>query len=402
MKYLLTAFCALCLFSCSDDDKPEAQPAVAERTVIIYISAENSLSSFAPSDLSEITVASKSIDEKNHLVVFYDNSSKTSLPFIAEVKKGEVVTDRKKVFDEDFYASDPEKMRDILAYIMEAYPARSYAIDLWGHSSGWFISNDSVAVVPPPATAGNRAYGIDNGNNTTSDYGKWLNIPSMAKVFSSLPNRFTYIMADCCFFQCVETAYELKDCTDYIIGSPSEVPGTGAAYSKVIPLMFSTSADFYVALADKWAEYSRNGSNALPLSVIKTSGAERFAYATSKIMPDLLKYDNFTKKRLLYYGRYPNENGITAYYDPMNLAGEYAKDNPALQEWKEALKEFVVYSVMADRWLENTWVDFSSFDVNESTFSGVSMFVPQPMYESLNPNPNNTIHQFKWAKAVGL
>ena len=47
-------------------------------------------------------------------------------------------------------------------------------------------------------------------------------------------------------------------------------------------------------------------------------------------------------------------------------------------------------------------LDFSSFDVNDDTFSGVSMFVPQPMYESLTPNPNETIKQFKWANAVGI
>ena len=51
MKYLLTAFCALLLFSCSKDDDKPTTPPLASRTVIIYISGENSLSSFAPDDL---------------------------------------------------------------------------------------------------------------------------------------------------------------------------------------------------------------------------------------------------------------------------------------------------------------------------------------------------------------
>ena len=60
MKYLLTAFCAFVLFSCSDDDNPVSNPE-ANRTVIIYISGENSLSSFAPGDLSEMASASSAI-----------------------------------------------------------------------------------------------------------------------------------------------------------------------------------------------------------------------------------------------------------------------------------------------------------------------------------------------------
>ena len=86
----------------------------------------------------------------------------------------------------------------------------------------------------------------------------------------------------------------------------------------------------------------------------------------------------------------------------MNIVMEYAGDDAALDEWKSALKDFVPYSRMVNQWLENTGVNFSSFDVNEHTFSGVSMFIPQPMYESLSPNPNETIKQMKWAKAVGL
>ena len=395
MKYLLTAFCALLLFSCSKDDDKPTTPPLASRTVIIYISGDNDLSSFALDDLEEMTEASKLIDSKNHLVVFFDNASTREMPYIAELKNGEVVKDTGLRFSEDFYAPDPEKMREILTYIMQRYPAKSYGIDLWGHGSGWFITADSIATAKSPS----RAYGVDNG--------KWINIPSLAKVFSQLPQPFLFVMGDCCFFQCVETAYEMKDCTRYIIGSPSEVPGDGAAYREVLPLAFSESADFYKDVIDKCEEFTiktNYDKSGVPLSCMFTGGVERFAAATARLMPRLLIYDNFSNKRLLYYGRYPNDKGRTAYYDPKNLLKEYATDADAaaLAEWNQALGQFVVYSKMASEWLQNTGVDFTDFDVNEQTFSGISMFVPQPMYESLSPNPNETIKQMKWAKAVGL
>lgn len=405
MKYLLTAFCAILMFSCSDDE-PNDPPVsdVADRTVIVYISAENSLSSFASSNLNDMVEASKQLNNRQKLVVFYDDRNASIMPYIAEVKNGEVVKDEGKVFAEDFYASDPEKMQEILSYIMEAYPAKSYALDLWGHASGWFVTNDTIATTRNMARPKHRAYGIDNGKNTSSNSGMWINIPTMAKVFSSLPHSFKFIFSDCCFFQCVESAYELKDCTEYIIASPSEVPGEGITYKEVIPLLFSTSSDFYKGIVDKWAEYTSYGEERLPISVIRTSEAERFAQATSIIYPELIKHDDFDGKRLVYYGRFIDDNGKRArgYYDPMNIIYEYASENPAFAEWKDALKAFVPYSVSAKGWIQNTGVDFSSFDINENTFSGISMFIPQPMYDSMTPNPNETIKDFKWAKAVGM
>lgn len=393
------------MFSCSNDE-PNDEPVsdVADRTVIVYISAENSLSSFATSNLNDMAEASKQLNNRQRLVVFYDDRNTSVMPYIAEVKNGEVVKDEHKVFSEDFYASDPEKMQEILSYIMEAYPAKSYALDLWGHASGWFVTNDTLPVSRNMARSKHRAYGIDNGRNSSSNSGMWINIPTMANVFSSLPHGFKFIFSDCCFFQCVESAYELKDCTEYIIASPSEVPGEGIAYKEVIPLLFNMSEDFYKGIVDKWKEHTVYGDEALPISVIKTSEAEHFAQATSKIYSELLKYDNFGDRRLVYYGRFIDDNGRKArgYYDPMNIINEYASENPAFAEWKNALKALVPYSVIAKRWIQNTGVDFSSFDVNENTFSGISMFIPQPMYDTMFPNPNETIKDFKWAKAIGM
>ena len=372
MKYLLTAFCAFVLFSCSDDDNPVSNPE-ANRTVIIYISGENSLSSFAPGDLSEMAEASTDIGDNNHLVVFYDNASKTEKPYIAELKNGEVIKD--KVFDEDFYASDPDRMREVLTYIMQRWPAKSY--------------------------------GIDNGNNTTSDRGKWINMTMMARVFEQLPGKFLFVVGDCCFFQCVESAYELKDCADYIFGCPSEVPGYGGAYKTIIPLFFNQSATFYNDIIDTCRDMIGDEDFGVPMSVIKTSAIDRFAAATAKILPDLLKYDNFSGKRLVYYGIFIDDKGKTAkgYYDPKNLVLEYAADSPYRQEWENALNDLIPNMIWCREWdtqFLNHGLNFSSFDVSEETCSGMCMFVPQPMYESLSPNPNESIKQMKWAKAVGL
>ena len=84
---------------------------------------------------------------------------------------------------------------------------------------------------------------------------------------------------------------------------------------------------------------------------------------------------------------------------------EYAADSPYRQEWENALNDLIPNRIWCREWdtqFLNYGLDFWSFDVSEETCSGMCMFIPQPMYESLSPNPNESIKQMKWAKAVGL
>ncbi|MDY3847947.1 MAG: clostripain-related cysteine peptidase [Prevotella sp.] len=405
MKYLLTAFCALLLFSCSDKDLPYSEVS-AERTVIVYISAENGLAGFAQSDLNELIEASRHITKDQRLVVFYDDNNKTEPPYIALLKNGEVIKDTKLSFKEDFYSSDPEKMKLILSHIMHNYWADDFVLDLWGHGSGWVITNDTIEGGQPASKTMSRAFGIDNGQNTTMDTGKWINITQMANIFNSLPARFRLIYGNNCFFQCIETAYELKDCTDYLMGAPAELPAETASYIDMIPLMFNKDIEFYKAIADKQYEECRYLDCTPPMSVIYTGNLERLAKATSKLMPDIMKNDNFTGHRIITYGPLQDDSGRKAkgYYDMKNIVMEYAADNDAYREWKLAFDETVVYRLKSNKWetIFPAYINFSAFDVNDDTYGGVSMFIPQPMYNILSPCPNKTIQQMKWANAVGL
>lgn len=47
------------------------------------------------------------------------------------------------------------------------------------------------------------------------------------------------MLFDACYMQSVEVIYQLRDRTDYFIGSPTEIPGPGAPYEAVVPALFS-------------------------------------------------------------------------------------------------------------------------------------------------------------------
>lgn len=393
MKYILGLLCSVMLLvACSDKDDKES-PAPDKRTVIVYISAENNLNSYYESDLTEMTEGSKDMPKNTNLVAFVDGADKTTLPYIISFKNGQRIIDTEYQVKEDFYASDPQKMYEILSWIMRKYPSESYGLVLWGHASGWIIAQDSVAYDNRTLPI-KKAYGIDNGNN--SHYGsgkKWMNIPSMADVLERLPMKLSFILADCCNFMGAETVYELRNVADYIIGSPAEIPGEGAPYDKVVPQMFNMSNDFYQGITD--AYYSAYNNNVV-LSAVKTSAMEQLANATKNIMPELTSKEPATDSLIYYYG-----GAIKTMFDVKGLVKQNVNESD-YNEWLMSLEKAVVYKRIADKWDTMGFVDFRNFTMSEDLYGGLSMFVPMSEYDRYGYSWNKDIAQMEWHYATGM
>ena len=378
----------------------------ADRTVLVYMSGENSLSSYTYSDLSELTIGSKNIGN-NNLIVYVDNSNSKELPWLAKLENGKV-TDSVSVKDmniqptkgyvqNDPYASDPSVMEEVIRYTINKYPSKTndYALAFFGHGCGWLIK-DSIEYT---SMVRRRAYGIDNGKNTTSDAGKWLNIPSMAKMLAHFP-RFSYIFFDCCNMQGLEVAYELRNVTDYIIGSPAEIPDNGAPYITVAPAMMEKTT-FWKSIVDRYYE-QRDGGFDVPLSVIKTSEMENLASATRTILSTISHQ---------FGGDYPNLSGLIHYYYDSSSKRQFFDANDFVlkfaltddyKTWKQAFDRAVIYKKMATEWMINksSWARYygNYFEVNEEKYGGVSMFIPQWSYQTTD---NKYIQQMGWYYAAG-
>lgn len=393
MKYLLGILCSVVLFAaCSDDEKDKAEE-LDKRTVIVYVSAENNLHTFIESDLAEMTEGSKSIPEKMNLVAFVDNADKNTLPYIINIKNGERIIDTDYSITEDFYASDPAKMHETISWIMKKYPSESYGLVLWGHASGWLITNDTISYNNQKKVM-KRAYGGDNGNNSYYGSGKiWMNIPSMADMLERLPMKLDFIMADCCNFMGTETAYELRNATDYIIGSPAEIPGNGAPYDKVVPKLFNLGNDFYKGIVD---EYYNGYVDNVVLSVVKTSAMEELAKATKNVMPELLDEEIDTEGLIYYYG-----GNMKIMFDAKGLMKQNISQE-SYANWQMALDKAVVYKKMSSKWDTMGYVNFNEFKVSEDIFGGLNMFVPLDMYDRYGYTHNSDIQKMEWYYATGM
>ncbi len=386
MKKLLFLLCILCtLVACKKDETSSEVIHPTERTVVVYMSGENGLSSYVQLNIDEMKEGSRNISDNSCLLVYVDRSKKSELPWLARIRGGNI-TDSVSLKDmgiseKNEYASDPRIMEQVLKYAVHHYPAsRDYGLVLWGHSSGWLMA-DSLAYTP----SNRRAYGVDNGiKSAVSDDGMWLNIPSMASMLSSVGVKWKFLFADCCNFMCLETLYELRHNADYIIGSPAEIPQDGAPYVTVVPAMFSRD-NFCNEIIDKYYAFKSKGLD-LPLVAVKCSELDRLASATKKAVKAAKAQQTGTYpdlSNLIYYSYndpqffHKAENCI--FYD----AGDYllAKAPQAdYEQWKQAFQQVIVRKTFSAKWdTAKAWDKFfgGHFTATEARQHCLTMYIPQ-------------------------
>lgn len=411
MKDFIILFAAVLLFAaCEKKSENEPVPEPLRRTVIVYMAGENDLDSrgFLNSDMNEMIEGSKAIPTNCRLVAFVDKSSSRQKPFIAEIKNGSC--DTVKVYQDDFYASDPARFTEVISTIVSKYTATEYGLILWGHATGWIITRDSVAQSRP-----SKAYGADTGSNLSYSLGeRWMNITQMARALEQLPH-FRFIFADCCCMMCAEVAYELRHATDYLIGSPAEIPGGGAPYDTWMKDLFLSTDDFYRNLMNDYydkflSEYQTSvytldpstkylKGHSVPLSVVDMHYMEQLADATREL---LQHPDSFQTDSVPYY--FAQDYPIM--YD-MGALLERISTKEAYRQWQTVLDKAVPFRLFSAKWMtiyNRLLIDLKNdgFKFSEDNYSGLSMFVPQSPYNfSTYFRYNETIPSMQWYKAVG-
>lgn len=394
--FLFLLSVGLLFVACKDDDPaPSTSDGKAFRTVIMYMSAENNLSALADPDTSEMVKGTKTLAENCNFIVFLDKAE-NAVPSLWKFEGGKRIL--LKEYEADFLNCDPEKMYEIISGVISDYPAQSYALALWGHASGWCIENDSVETTRDNSPR--RAYGRDTGNNSRNpnNVGKWINIPTMAKMLKRLNTKFDFIFCDCCNMANAETAYELRDVTDYLVGSPAEIPGYGAPYDLIMQSFFNSNV--LSGCQEIVDTYHKDYDGHLPLSIIKMSEMSQLANATRVILQTIEP----TADKLL------DLNGLM-YYDgsrSLNLRCLYDMNDFLLQnapadeyaQWKQSLDRAVIYKKNAPYWQSNGHVEFTNFTSTDEKYGGISMHVPRKSYDnfsySKNFNPAYSKMQWYW------
>lgn len=395
---LLTVGC------CKDDDElpppePTIQPrAEMERTVIVYMAGDNSLGDASsynaiPKDTAEMVLGKAMIPEDVNFIIFVDDRQHKPAIYELSQKGGMQLW---KQYKEELCTSDSQTMLNVLREIEQYFPARHYGITFWSHASGWAPTRMSTRL---------KTFGQDLDRGTT-DGPLEMEIPVLRSVLAQLP-KFDYIFFDACFMQCIEVAYELKDVTDYMVGSPAEIPGPGAPYNKIIePLCKGDAKGIVMGYSSGYPSGIYSG---VLLSCIDCSKLDDLAQATGQLLTQLYmgRKDLGTYGFQVYCDSYSRDrkSKYPYYFDmrtTMNRLLSY--DEEAYVKWMEHYNQAVPLRIHSTpsydgqvRWYANFCTQ--SVILDPECYGGVSMFVPLTIYEGYGWNED--FQKTSWYKAAG-
>lgn len=407
-----------------DDNGGSLPPEPKKRTVIVYLTADNNISSYLSQDLSEMMKGARNLSEDCNLIAFVDVVNQT--PFVAKITADSLGIVRK--WSKDFYSTDPDSMLSVFQWIINKYPAHEYATIFEGHGSGSIINKDTLA----NKFFSFKAYGYDQVNATSSKFAAWINVPTIAKVLEKLPHM-EYIFFDCCCMANIETVYELRKSADYIIAPTSETPAKGAPYESIVPLLSMETESACNAIIQHYVSDSYFGATGgVCLAAIKTSELKELKDKTKslllKIYKELRSQDSdynkliVDRKHCIYYYRDATTRGYNVLHD-MKCVFRHALDEEYITEadyntWLASFNNAVVFKStpkkteyndiwMTDRYSIYPSIDFDIFRdfFTPDYYGALSMTFPTPEYDQALSvgylSVNKTMFQYEWCNDVG-
>ncbi len=380
VPYIIILYSVL-LSGCHDTlALPEEWPrAEAERTVIVYIVADNNLSDAVRGDTTEMVRSKDLIPENVNFIIYLDD--RTHSPVIYELSKQRGLQPWKR-YDEELCSTDASVMLGVLSQIETNFPARHYGITLWSHATGWVPRRNTFGSDVTP--------GKGEGPNE-------MEIPVLHEVLAHLP-KFDYIFFDACFMQCIEVAYELRDVTTYMVGSPAEIPGPGAPYGNVMEAMCKGDAEGIVRGYDSGYPDERNIYPGVLLSCIDCSQIEPLAEATGRLLTPF--YMEKTEPSTAGFQHYCSRLNKYTYYFDMRTTMRRLLSDEDYAEWMEFFDKAVPLRTLSpsNEWRSDGLCN-APYVRDPSCYGGVSMFVPTRDYEPYGWNVD--FQQTSWYEALG-
>lgn len=234
-------------------------------------------------------------------------------------------------------------------------PAEKYALIIGSHGLGWVPKNLSssssrtllrMGISPETLWERNKNAEMTRhlGDSPTTRY----DVVELASAIEANNIKFEYILFDACFMGNVESVYELRNATKYIIGSPCEIMGYGFPYAKVMPYMLMNNGTEYDLdkICKEYVDYYKSEATTHSACVALTNTAELEALAAA--MKEVNKAgikENFSLKNVQYY----EGQATHSFYDLGDMVEQSCADSAAATAFKTQLDKTVTSRYHTDQ-----------------------------------------------------
>lgn len=264
--------CALLFVGCGKEEEEPDIPVTPRRTVLAYMVSSN-LGDYLRSNVAQMktAVASNALNGGNLVVYFSESKSRSYLFQIKADKNGKVTTDTVCYYN-GMSAVTPATMRGVVQDVERLFPAESYGMIFSSHGTSWLPGNYGSL----------RSFGEENDDH--------MEITEISEALKGY--HFDFMLFDACYMCGIECAYELRNMTDYLLGTPTEVLAHGFPYEDFLPVLFEDEADLQAVAKSFYDYYSNNGRDSYgTVSLIKTSHLDDLASVVGEILSDKTEED---------------------------------------------------------------------------------------------------------------
>lgn len=277
-------------------------------------------------------------------------------------------------------------LKDVQAYA----PAPRYAMTIGCHGMGWIPATATKAVSREGAE---REYWEYEGAEQTRWFGGMTaefqtEIPTLAEAIRRAGMKMEYILFDDCYMSSVEVAYELKDVTDYLIGSTSEIMAEGFPYTEIGALLLG-EVD-YEGICESFYQYYME-RNSYPCGTVAVTVCREL-----EALAEVMKRINAASEELtaseLSQVQVLDGYDPCRFYDLGDYVNFYCKDAALRGEFERQLERTVP---AAFRRHTPTFYSMTSGETDINAFSGITTSDP-----SLSPLVVDVKGSTAWWKAT--
>ena len=307
-------------------------------------------------------------------------------------------------------SASSETMNEVLTYIKDNYPAKSYGMLVSSHGTGWipegYSSDPSgyesqtlsmrramgapvpyAEVVPEDGMPLTKSIGC---HNLTSKQVYEMDITEMAE---AIPMQMDYILFDACFMGGVEVAYELKDVCRKLVFSQTEILADGMDYVTMLSYLLENGEPDLVGFCENYFNHYNSQTGAYQsatISLVDCAQLDGLAHVCRSL------FESYRQKIASLEGnadiqRYYRSGimGHRWFFDLESILKNAGITDEEKARVAAALDECVVYKAATENFMQ-------SFQIKEHC--GFSMYLP---YRGRN-YLNGFYKKLKWNEDTSL
>lgn len=205
------------------------QTVTREWTILVFMNAANNLEYDSVVDMNEMeqlgSTADVNIVVQWKRIAGYDSSNgdwRTTRRYYV-IKDSDTATVNSNLLVDMGPGVDmgsANVLREFLQWGVRSFPARKYMVVIWNHGAGWRVYRDRLNVL---------ARGVSYDDNTGNNIRIW-ELP----VALSVGVKWNIVAFDASLMQMLEVAYEIRNLSDYIVGSEESPPAAGYPYHRIL------------------------------------------------------------------------------------------------------------------------------------------------------------------------